>query len=122
MFYDKYYPFHMAYTSQLFLDGERKQEEEFERMKSYYPEMAQKIQEKVENHCQLLDYEGSRLYDQYPDRFMMRRLCRQIRDEVMPQTQMQDIAPGFLDDLIEVIFYQEVSRRRCRRHRCRKYF
>lgn len=122
MFYDKYYPFHMAYTSPLFLDGERKQEEEFERMKSYYPEMAQKIQEKVENHCQLLDYEGSRLYDQYPDRFMMRRLCRQIRDEVMPQTQMQDIAPGFLDDLIEVIFYQEVSRRRCRRHRCRKYF
>ena len=122
MFYEKYYPFHIAYADPLLYDGERKQEEEFRRMKSNYPEIAQKIQEKVEEHCQILDYEGSRIYDQFPDRLMLRRLCRQIREEVMPQAQSQEIAPGYLDELIEVLLHHEISRRRCRRHRCRKYY
>ncbi len=33
------------------------QEREFALMKSYYPETARKIQEKVEEECELLDYE-----------------------------------------------------------------
>ena len=52
-----------------FYNEEREQEREFDLMKSYYPDTARKIQEKAEMQCQLLDYEGSRLYDEYPDRF-----------------------------------------------------
>lgn len=52
--------------------GERMQEREFALMKSYFPDTALKVQEKVEEECELLDYEGSRLYDEYPDRLMMR--------------------------------------------------
>ncbi len=44
-------------------------------MKSYYPRI-QQIQEKVEEECELLDYEGSRLYDEYPDKYMIYHLCR----------------------------------------------
>ena len=122
MYYDEFFPFYASFASPAFLDGERLQEAEFSLMKSYYPKMARKIQEKVEEHCQILDYEGSRIYDQFPDRLMMRRLCRQIREEVMPQAQSQEIAPGYLDELIEVLLHHEISRRRCRRHRCRKYY
>ena len=44
-------------------------------MKSYYPKMAKKIQEKVgRKRCDLLDYGGSRLYDEYPDRYMLYHL------------------------------------------------
>lgn len=45
-------------------------------MQSYYPEAADRIREKVEKECWLLDYEGSRLYDEYPDKFMLYQLCR----------------------------------------------
>lgn len=79
MYFDKYFPFYEAYASPLLYQGERMQEEEFELMKSYYPETVRRIQEQVEEECDLLDYEGSRLYDEYPDKYMFYHLCRKIR-------------------------------------------
>ena len=60
-----------------FTEGRKKQEEEFSLMKSYYPETARRIQEKVEEECDLLDYEGSRLYDEHPDRYMLYHLVQE---------------------------------------------
>lgn len=122
MYYDKFFPFYAAYTNNVLFDEERQQEDEFKLMKSYYPETARKIQEKVEAECQILDYEGSRLYDEYPDRFMLRHMCRCIRKEMEPEVSSQGISGSFLEELIEVLLYQEISRRRCRRRRCRSYF
>ena len=82
MYYDKFLPFYMTYADSSLYSRERIQEQEFALMKSYYPETARKIQEKVEEECQLMDYEGSRLYDEHPDKFMMHRLYRQIRSQV----------------------------------------
>ena len=122
MYFDKYFPFYEAYASPLLYQGERMQEEEFELMKSYYPETVRRIQEQVQEECDLLDYEGSRLYDEYPDRFMLYHICSQIKEEMAADTSAQEMPGGFLDDLIEVLVYQEISRRRCRRRRCRSYF
>ena len=82
MYYDMFLPFYLTYASPALYSGERMQEREFALMKSYFPDTALKVQEKVEEECELLDYEGSRLYDEYPDRLMMRSLCRQIREQV----------------------------------------
>lgn len=122
MYYDKYFPFYVAYANPMLYDGERIQEEEFNLMKSYYPDVAKKIQEKVEEECQHLDYEGSRLYDEYPDKYMLYHLGRKIREDLMPEMSAQEVPGGLLDDLVQVLLYQEISRRRCRRHRCRRYF
>ena len=56
MYYDRFFPFYVAYANPALYDGERIQEQEFALMKSYYPEAAGRIQEKVEEECQLLDY------------------------------------------------------------------
>ena len=117
MYYDRFFPFYVAYANPALYDGERIQEQEFALMKSYYPEAAGRIQEKVEEECQLLDYEGSRLYDEYPDKFMLHQLCRQIRTQVEGETAAQGVPDGLMDDLIQVLLCQEISRRRCRRHR-----
>lgn len=91
-------------------------------MKSYYPDTARKIQEKVEEECDLQDYEGSRLYDEYPDRFMLYHLGRKIADEVKSEADMEAMSDGLLGDLVEVLLFHEISRRRCRRRRCRGDF
>ena len=117
MYYDSFFPFYVAYANPALYDGERIQEQEFALMKSYYPEAAGRIQEKVEEECQLLDYEGSRLYDEYPDKFMLHQLCRQIRTQVEGETAAQGVPDSLMDDLIQVLLCQEISRRRCRRHR-----
>ena len=69
MIYKDFYPFYASYANPMLYRGEKEQEEEFSLMKSYYPETARRIQEKVEEECDLLDYEGSRLYDEHPDRY-----------------------------------------------------
>ena len=117
MYYDRFFPFYVAYANPALYDWERIQEQEFALMKSYYPEAAGRIQEKVEEECQLLDYEGSRLYDEYPDKFMLHQLCRQIRTQVEGETAAQGVPDSLMDDLIQVLLCQEISRRRCRRHR-----
>ena len=117
MYYDRFFPFSIAYANPALYDGERIQEQEFALMKSYYPEAAGRIQEKVEEECQLLDYEGSRLYDEYPDKFMLHQLCRQIRTQVEGETAAQGVPDSLMDDLIQVLLCQEISRRRCRRRR-----
>ena len=121
MLYQDFYPFYAAQGNPGFYNEEREQEREFDLMKSYYPETARKIQEKVEEECQLMDYEGSRLYDEHPDKFMMHRLYRQIRSRVDGEMAAQEIPEEFLDELIQVLLYQEISRRRCRRRRYRGF-
>ena len=101
---------------------EKEQEEEFSLMKSYYPKMAKKIQEKVEEECDLLDYEGSRLYDEYPDRYMLYHLGRKIIDSISPQVNIESMPDGLLEELVQVMLFHEVSRRRCRRRRCRGWY
>lgn len=122
MYYEKFFPFYAAYTNPFLYDNEKMQENEFSKMKSYYPEMAGLIQDEVEQECELLDYEGSRLYDEYPDRLMLKEMAGSIKERIAPDIQMTGSGNHFLDELIEVLLYQEISRRRCRRHRCRRYY
>ena len=122
MYYDKYFPFYTTYANPLLFEGEREHEREFELMKSYYPETVRRIQERVEEECRLLDYEGSRLYDEYPDKYMLYQLCRRIRESVEPELTSQSVPGSFLDELVQVLLFQEISRRRCRRQRCRRFY
>ena len=122
MLYRDFYPFYAAQGNPVFYNEEREQEREFDLMKSYYPDTARKIQEKAEMQCQLLDYEGSRLYDEYPDKYMIYHLSCKIRESMEPEISTQAIREDFLDELIQVMLCQEISRRRCRRYRCRRYF
>ena len=63
MIYPDFYPLYATQGSPGFYNEEREQEKEFDLMRSYYPDTARRIQEKAEAQCQLLDYEGSRLYE-----------------------------------------------------------
>ena len=122
MIYKDFYPFYASYANPMLYRGEKEQEEEFSLMKSYYPETARRIQEKVEEECDLLDYEGSRLYDEHPDRYMLYHLGRKIKDDVSPQAGMEAMSDGLLEDLVQVLLFHEISRRRCRRRRCRGWY
>lgn len=127
MYYDQYFPFYAAHTHPMQLYGEQMQEREFARMKERYPQMASRIQEEAEYACEILDYEGSRLYDECPDRTMLREMVQGIRKKIKAESDEPSADAGkqddrFLDELIEVLLYQEILRRRCRRNRCRYYW
>ena len=122
MIYKDFYPFYASFANPMLYRGEMELEEEFSLMKSYYPETARKIQEKVEEECDLLDYEGSRMYDEYPDRYMLYHLGKKIVDEVKQEADLETMSDSLLGDLAEVLLFHEISSRRCRRGRCRGAF
>ena len=120
--YKDFYPFYASYANPLLFRGEKEQEKEFSLMKSYYPQTAKLIQEKVEEECDLLDYEGSRLYDEYPDQYMLHHLGAKIKESVKSHNGVEAMSDSLLGDLVDVLLFHEISRRRCRRKRCRGWY
>lgn len=182
-------PFYMSYPVQNMYLTELEYDRDMERIKELYPEEAKRIQRLVEEECDKLEYEGSMMFDEYPDRVMLKVICERIRqaasavpqqetDAQPEQVEAQDFRgrpgpgrptgrppgpgrppgwgpppppgwgppppPGWgpppgrppgppppppgrppsngLGNLIEVLLYNEMYKRRCRHNRCRRWW
>ena len=51
-------------------------------MKEMYPDYIKKISAVVEDECDKLEYEGSPMLVEYPDREEMRRIARKVYNEI----------------------------------------
>ena len=123
MFFETNMPLFMAYPGMNTWEQEQAQEREVRLLKSFYPETASKVQTLVERECDRMEYDGSMMYDEYPDKFMMEHICRRIEDELSDSdVRMQERRGDGLSELIRVLFFNEMYRRRCRHKRCRRYF
>ena len=137
-------PFYMAYPMQDVYLSEIEYERDRERLKEMYPKEAKRIQRVVEEECDKMEYDGSLMFDEYPDRVMVQKLCDDIYNKVYDNTtaeveteQYRDRRPGGGcpppppppprrdrggRDLIEILLFDEMFRRRCRHNRCRRFW
>ena len=137
-------PFYMAYPMQDVYLSEIEYERDRERLKEMYPKEAKRIQRVVEEECDKMEYDGSLMFDEYPDRVMVQKLCDDIYNKVYDNTtaeveteQYKDRRPGggFPPpppppprrdrggrDLIEILLFDEMFRCRCRHNRCRRFW
>ena len=132
MYFEHPMPFHVTYPFTSFYDDEMTAQKDLEVMKSYYPEASRKIQQMVERECDRMEYDGSMMYDEYPDHLMVTQICRRISDRVQKESglepellQMQESYRAHstpIDDLVRILFCHEMFERRCRRRRARRYF
>ena len=107
-----------------FFDRNYADERDIMYMKDMYPETIGKIQVIVEDECDKMEYNGSMMFDEYPDKFMLRRKCKNICDTV------KDCNGGvcpcadekWMEDTIAVLLYNEMYRRRCRHRRCNRWW
>ena len=126
-------PYYMSYPMPLIYDDERRERMDFEYMKSMYPDTAKKLLPYVEDECDRMEFEGSMIFDEYPDRLQLALIGKRLfdrakKDQIFLETEWgaggkKDREGGWLRDLIQVMLYQEVYKRRCdyRKH-CRKYY
>ena len=144
-------PYYMAYPVPFSYDDERTERRDFEYLRSMYPDIPKRLLPYVEEECDRMEYENSMVYDQYPDKLQLMLMCRRICDNVGRHERLSfgDIGSGecacgcsadqnaegerrqsgnhieaqSLRDLIEVMLYQEIYRRRCdHRRRCRRFY
>ena len=117
-------PYYMVYPMPLAFDDERIERMDFEYMKSLYPDIPKRILPYIEEECDRMEYENSMVYDEYPDKLqlglMCGRACRNIEknEKGMEKGEMEN-----LRDLVAVMLYQELYKRRSdnRRRRRRIY-
>ena len=64
-------PFYMTFPMQNLYVMEMEYEKDIDRMKSLYPTEVADIQAMVEERCDELEYEGGRIFDEEPDRYMI---------------------------------------------------
>ena len=135
-------PYYMTYPMDLKEYGEEKQDRrDMEYMKSMYPMSAKKILPYVEDECDRMEYEGSMIYDEYPDRLLLYLMAGRIYDR-MKEGEKQEIAMELekeqmktqelvgkrktreqsVMDLVEILLFQEIVQIRCRyRRNCRHF-
>ena len=144
-------PFYMSYPMQNLYLTEMEYEKDMDRMKELYPREVKRILELVEEECDKMEYEGSLMFDEYPDRFMMEQITDRIykkarEGEKQLETEQVSGPPPFrppmgpkppgppmgpppwngprddLRSLIGVILTNEMYRRRCRHRRCNRWW
>ena len=76
-------PFYMTYPMQNLYLTEMEYEKDMERMKELYPREVQQLQQMVECRCDEMEYEGSRMYDENPDRFMLEEEVRRLLERFL---------------------------------------
>lgn len=149
-FYPKM-PFYLTYPMQNMYLTEMEYEKDMERMKSYYPAETKEIMELVEQRMDQLEYEGSRIYDEEPDRLMIQMeidgIYRKLMEKSEPENSQKSLQASsyfetvpasiakksmkiqerccdgnpWLCSMVGVLFGAEMCRRRCRHRRCRRW-
>lgn len=93
-------PYYMAYPTPLAYDDERKERQDIEYMRSMYPDMVKRILPFVEDECDRMEYEGSMIYDEYPDRLSIQLMCSRICDRLEEIGVVDDSDMNMPDDMM----------------------
>lgn len=140
-------PFYMTYPMQNMYLTEMEYEKDIERMKSYYPDQTRAAMKLIEDRLDELEYEGSRIYDEEPDRMMMRMEIERLSDQLSGMLEAKPAAKTYFDmvpmeiagstmqmqgerdcrdnwlcSMVGALFGSELYRRRCRHRRCRRWW
>lgn len=115
-------PFYMTYPYLYAGDDQTRRMQDLEYLQQLYPQEARKIQRKVLMHIEPIDYNGSFLYDEYPDQLMMYRVVAGILNEMKKDAQKagEDWRPEkelWMQDMIKLVLYMEVFKRRCKKNK-----
>lgn len=110
-------PFYMTYPGYLNSAQESAVLQDLEYLQQTYPQDVRRYQGRIAEILDKLDYEGSMIYDEYPDRYSLQRLAdsimRVIRQE--EQGEAEDTSDEkwiWITGMIQVLLCNEIYKRR----------
>lgn len=112
-------PFYMSYPGYMGADGERMILQDMEYLQQAYPSEVKRFQRRVAEILDKMDYEGSMIYDEYPDFVSLHRMAESMvkilksEDKENPEEhQIPAEKWNWLTDMIQVLLCDEVYKRR----------
>ena len=112
-------PFYMTYPAPHFMREEDSVLRDLEYLQQIYPAQAKKLQSRIAVILDKMDYEGSLLYDESPDKWQLYRLGDSIV-EILKREDAEKEEPEYtipeqwvwVSDLVQLVLYYEIYKRR----------
>ena len=106
-------PFYMAYPLPLYYQQEDSVTRDLEYLQQMYPVQAKKYQKIIAESLDHIDYEGSMIYDEYPDKWQIYRLTQMIVDKITKsEDELSDADSERLTEFIQVLLSYEIYKKR----------
>ncbi|MCH5263951.1 MAG: hypothetical protein J1F42_13660 [Lachnospiraceae bacterium] len=106
-------PFYMAYPLPLYYQQEDSVTRDLEYLQQMYPSQAKKYQKMIAETLDHIDYEGSMIYDEYPDKWQIYRLTQMIVEKIKKSDEENtDMDEDRLTEFIQVLLFYEIYRKR----------
>lgn len=100
-------PFYMTYPGYFEPGQEALLLQDLEYLQQMYPTDVRRFQRRISEMLDRTDYEGSMIYDEYPDRYSLRALSESMRKVLEKEEQEPPT-----EDMIQVLLYNEIYKRR----------
>jgi hypothetical protein len=119
----KILPFYMTYPLPMYDREEESVIRDLEYLQQMYPQEARKYQQMIVSILDKLDYEGSMIYDEYPDRWQLYKLSRDILERIKREEsnkEGEESSPEkweLAGDMIQILLFYEIYKRRHDSHR-----
>lgn len=110
-------PFYMTYPDYQGSTGDASVVRDLEYLQQTFPTEVRKYQRKIAEILDRMDYEGSMIYDEYPDKASMWRLADSIvkvlKNEESPEEQtMSEEEWKKIEAIVQVLLCDEIYKRR----------
>ena len=131
-------PYFRTYPGSLRLQQETEDMMDIDRLAQNYPETARQIHMLVDEQADRMDYDGSMMFDESPDKVMTDRIVNDLYDRLMRENEQNRADQSkqnascelctnpaneqLLKELILVLLYQEMYKRRCKNRRCNRWW
>lgn len=113
-------PFYMAYPLPMYYQEEDTVTRDLEYLQQMYPSEAKRYQKIIADILNQVDYEGSCIYDEYPDKWQLFRLTQTVMDKIKrmehTETETKDAAKEkpweWIEEFVQVLLYYEIYKKR----------
>ena len=118
-------PFYMAYPLPMYYQEEDTVTRDLEYLQQMYPAEAKRYQKIIADILNQVDYEGSVIYDEYPDKWQLYRLSQIVMDKLKRNTAAEgelaasDQEKGNweqIEEFVQVLLYYEIYKKRHANH------
>lgn len=112
-------PFYLSYSTPYFMKEEDSVLRDLEYLQEMYPKQAKDMQKRIVAVLDKMDYEGSMLYDEYPDKWQLYRLTdavvailrREEEEKEFPE-HITEEKWEWIKDMVQIVLYYEIYKRR----------
>lgn len=130
----------MAYPLPMYYQEEDTVTRDLEYLQQMYPSEAKRYQKVIAGILDQMDYEGSCIYDEYPDKWQLYRLTQTVMDKIRRMERMDNNVPAgreeaenpenktervsgadekpweWIEEFVQVLLYYEIYKKRHANH------